>query len=320
MSDSADRYGMFFDAQLVDDEYDRIYTSSDFASYLDQIVGNGIFPNPSTQMQVYSAGSPLAIRVAEGDAWIKGHKYHTDEFIWNLDDADPLLDRIDRIIVYMDIDNRRMGIAQLKGTPAVSPVGKALTRTNKRWELCVAEVRIPKNATAMKQEYITDTRANTNLCGWVTGLIQQVDTATLFLQWQAAYQAYYADIKDQLDEFMQTLTEELNVETFVVNFKKDVYISYSGSLDVALDMNGYTYDDTDIIFVFINGLLGIQGSDYSLNTSVTPPIVHVNITQQTGVTNTVSVRVLKTRIGIAKLVDALGNHLVTNNNDNIISG
>jgi hypothetical protein len=46
MSDSADRYGMFFDAQLVDDEYDRIYTSSDFASYLDQIVGNGIFPNP----------------------------------------------------------------------------------------------------------------------------------------------------------------------------------------------------------------------------------------------------------------------------------
>lgn len=119
---------------------------------------------------------------------------------------------------------------------------------------------------------------------------------------------------------MQTLTEDLNVETFVVNFKKDVYISYSGSLDVALDMNGYTYDDTDIIFVFINGLLGIQGSDYSLNTSVTPPVVHVNITQQTGVTNTVSVRVLKTRIGIAKLVDALGNNLVTNNNDNIISG
>ena len=44
-----------------------------------------------------------------------------------------------------------------------------------------------KNTSTITQAMITDFRTSA-LCGYVTGLIKQVDTSTLFAQWQAAYE------------------------------------------------------------------------------------------------------------------------------------
>ena len=63
----------FFNAIESGGVYDRIYNAEDVTSYLDKIVGNGVFPTPSTQLKV-TAGTGLQVTVAAGQGWIDGHK------------------------------------------------------------------------------------------------------------------------------------------------------------------------------------------------------------------------------------------------------
>ncbi len=37
----------FFNAELVDEKYDRTYNAEDFARYFASFIGSGIFPNPT---------------------------------------------------------------------------------------------------------------------------------------------------------------------------------------------------------------------------------------------------------------------------------
>lgn len=292
--------GMFFDAEKVNDEYDRLYSSGDFSKYLNQIVGNGVFPVPSTQLQV-RASSGLTVLVAAGEGWIDGHKLiNSADMELTLDAADALLARIDRIIFYCDYTERQMGIEILKGTAAVTPVAPALTRTDSRWEMCLAEISIPKQTTTITQALITDTRADSNVCGWVAGLIEQIDTSTLFLQWQTAYSDYYAMIKQQLDDFMATLTTDLRVNTYVRQFVKTESVTPGSPACIAIDPTGYTYESTDIINVFLNGLKAVEDTDYTFSVTSNVPYVTVAFDgSASDPANDVVIVVTKSIIGIA---------------------
>lgn len=293
--------GMFFDAIESGGTYDREYSSGDFSRYLELIVGNGVFPNPSTQLQV-RADSGLNIIVGQGQGWIDGHKLiNTADLPMTLDAADALLNRIDRVIFFCDYTTREMGITVLKGTPAASAQAPALTRTYSRYEMSLALITINKQTTAITNAMITDTRADSAVCGWATGIIQQVDTSTLFQQWQTAYANYYADVKQQLDDFMAALTQELRVNTYVVQFKKIVSLTSGSGAQIVLDMTDYTYENTDIIDVYINGLKAIEGTNYSVSESGGVATVNVNVGGSSSITNVVEVRVFKSVIGITEI-------------------
>lgn len=290
----------FFDAVYDGDTYDREYTSGDFASYLDKIVGNGVFSNPSTNLQVM-ASSGMEIVVKEGQAFIDGHKLVLDaDMSFTLDNSDVLLDRIDRIVVYLDMANRTMGIRVKKGTPDSPAQVPELTRTSTLKEYCLADVRIVAQATAVSQTNIADTRADTSICGFVSSLIDQVDTATLYAQYQTAYQQFYESTQTQLEEFMQTLTEELGVSTYIRQFEKK--ISSQAPSSIALDMDNYTYSSSDVIQVYINGLLGVSGEDYSVSVSGgVATVTLLNLTSTT-LSQDIDIRVLKAEIGIVNSV------------------
>lgn len=295
--------GYFFNAVQEGGVYDRVYNAEDVTSYLRQIVGTGVFPGtnatfPNSQLQV-KATTGLGVKVTKGEGWIEGHKIvNTADYELTLDSADALLDRIDRIIFYADYSNREMGIAVLKGTAASNPTPAALTRNTTRFEMCLANIRVAKQVTAITQANITDTRADSSVCGWVAGLIQQVDTSSLFTQWQTAYSDYYAQVKQQLDDFMETLTQELAVNTYVQEYRKAASIGQSDSTTITLDMTGYTYEATDVICVYLNGFLGRPTTDYTVNVSGGTCSVTVNFEPTSGITNDVDIRVLKSIIGI----------------------
>lgn len=290
--------GYFFNAVNEGGVYDRTYTAEDVTSYLNQIVGNGVFPVPSNQLQV-RASSGMTVIVGAGEGWIDGHKLvNTADMELTLDNADAILNRIDRIIFYADYNTREMGIEVIKGTAAATPTAPALTRNTSRYEMSLATITVNKQITSITQSMITDTRANSNVCGWVAGLIQQVDTSTLFVQWQTAYSDYYDLVKQELDDFMETLTQELGVYAYLQQYQKSVDLTSSSSKTIALDMTGYTYDARDFIVVYINGLVGIQGTDYTISASGGSASVVLTLTTSAGITNTVQIRVLKSVIGI----------------------
>lgn len=290
--------GYFFNAVNEGGVYDRTYTAEDVTSYLRQVVGNGVFPTPSNQLQV-RASSGMTVIVESGEGWIDGHKLvNTADLELTLDNSDALVNRIDRIIFYADYNARTMGIGVKKGTGAVNPVAPALTRNQSRYEMSLATITVNKQITSITGAMITDTRANSNECGWVAGLIQQVDTSTLFVQWQTAYSDYYDLVKQELDDFMETLTQELGVYAYLQQYRKSVNLTSSSSKTIPLDMTGYTYNARDFIVVYINGLVGIQGTDYTVSVSGGSASVVLTLTTSAGITNTVEIRVLKSTIGI----------------------
>lgn len=196
------------------DNGDRKYNAAQIGRYLQYIVSDGVYAHNSSSLQVL-ANDGMEVQVQSGRAMLDHHFMENDAPITLTLSAGGTQDRIDGIVMYVDLTERACGIVIKEGTPAASPVRPALTRTDVRKEYMLAAVRVPKLSSAITQSNITDTRADTSVCGWVTGLIKQVDTTTLFNQWQAAYEEAYAKNEDYLaaqqaawEEFLGNVSED----------------------------------------------------------------------------------------------------------------
>ena len=298
----------FFNAEkLPDGSYDRTYNAESFSDWLKLIVGNGVFSNPSSNLQV-EARTGFNIVVNSGSGWIDGHKMdNTIYYPLTLDGSDVLYDRIDRVVFFLDNAGRTMGIDVLKGELSDFPEPPALTRNDARVEYALADISVAHQVVEITQADITDVRADTSVCGWVTGLIEQVDTETLFIQWQTAYENAFAELKDweaaeqaAFEEFIQHLTEDLKVDTYIQDYIKRVSLTAGGSTAITLDMTSYTYNANDVIDVFINGLYGKAGTDYTISVSGGVATVNLAMTLVSGITEDIEIRVLKSLIGYRK--------------------
>lgn len=166
---------------------DRKYFTSFFAEYFADFISNGIYPNPSTQCQVL-ANNNMTVTVKPGNGYINGYKYKNDsDLSLTIDTADGVLKRIDRIVLRSTVLNREIKAYVKKGTFASSPVAPTLQRDADMWELGIADIYIANGAVSISQANITDLRLNNDYCGIVHGVVIQVDTTTIFNQFQAWY-------------------------------------------------------------------------------------------------------------------------------------
>ena len=173
----------FFNAVINDGIPDRTYKAEEFARYFSSFIGNGVFPNPSTNLQVIALDNNMNIRVKSGLAWVNGYMYeNTDDLILTLDNADGALKRIDRVVIRLDFVNREITCKVKKGAFASIPTAQVLQRDADAYELCVAEITINNGAINISQSNITDTRLNSELCGIVTQTVKNIDTTTLYNQ------------------------------------------------------------------------------------------------------------------------------------------
>ena len=180
---------------------DRKYKASDFAEYFKTFIGNGVFPNPSSNLQVISNGD-MTLTISPGFAWINGYMYHnTDNLILTVDHSDSALKRIDRVVVKCDFVNREIRTYIKKGIFSQSPVAPTLERSVDAYELCVAEIQVDNNVISIQQSKITDTRLNNELCGIVTQTVETIDTTTLFNQIEEYKQEFELQTEEYKREF-----------------------------------------------------------------------------------------------------------------------
>ena len=270
----------FFDAI----NYDRTYTADDMNKPYSRVVGDGVFATqtgtPSTDLQVVSAGSGMNITVMPGQGIFASKWFENpSSIVITVPNNTTLYPRRDSVIV--QVDNRSSGrvgnIVYRTGTPASSPQPPDIGTVANVTEYRIANIYVAANANTINNDAIVDLRGSSE-CPWVTGLITQVDTSVLWTQWQNAYQNYYdtatTDFEEYCEEqresweaFLQTLTSELEVIANVVMFTSS-YTAVASVTNIPIDIASYN-PDTDILQVYINGLLALENSKYTINASGT---------------------------------------------------
>lgn len=212
----------FFDAELVGGEYDRVYSAERFAEYFASFIANGVFPNPATNLQVVAnVPSDMTVRVKSGLGWINGYYCHNDEdYPLTISPANGTLPRVDAVVLRWSRSNRSMSLEVKTGVATSSPSAPPLERSADNYELMLASISVVAGATSIAQASITDKRPDSTVCGWVKGVVDQIDTTNLFAQYDDAFQTWFSDLRLQLNE--NVVTNLQNKITALEKNKADV--------------------------------------------------------------------------------------------------
>lgn len=246
---------------------DRVYNADQMSNMFKGLISDGIFENVSNRFIVTSVSGQLKVYVGTGRAFVK------DKWIENsspvtvtLNSPHPILNRYTAIVLRKDVANRSVIITTIDGTNATNPFYPSIVRDDNYYDLCLAYVYVKANATEILQDDIIDTRSNSDICGWVTGIIRQVDTSDLFLQYLAAYQtmmntmqSWYSQEQQSYTSWFDSLTQSLVVELDVTRSR--------AVLRTNSDIDSVTYNisaaSSNVDFVYSTG-----GFDYITSTNV----------------------------------------------------
>ena len=231
---------------------DRKYDADDISNFFFNLISDGVFANPADNLKVVQR-SGMTVSVEAGYAMIKAKYYKAESAnVLTIDPADADNPRIDRVCIGLNYSARNLSLYVKKGTAAASPTAPELTRTaGVLWEICLAEIAVGAGATAITTADITDKRADTTLCGYITGLIEQIDTTDLFAQFTAAFYQWF-----------DSLTQSLILDVSVVT-KHSVYTTTAANeITIPIGISDYN-PTTDALSVYVNGLRLIPDVDYT---------------------------------------------------------
>lgn len=279
---------------------DRKYNADQMSSYFDGLVTDGVYEKIGNAL-IVKAGTGMQVSVGKGRAVIRSKWFDNDApYIINLNPAHVTLNRYTAICLRLDLEAREIDFYMKDSADATTPVKPVMEDSQTVKELCLAYIYVKRGVTEITQADITDTRANTQICGWVTGLIRQVDTSQLFLQWQTAYEKSITEMQDwktrqqtAFDSWFAALTDKLQVNTTLKEFKNCT----TTTGDVTIYPVGVPEFDAskDILYANINGIQLVEGEDYTV--SGTGSTGTLNFKNLINAGNTIEIRVVKSVIG-----------------------
>lgn len=186
---------------------DRRYSAEDWAAYFASFISNGVFAEPSDNLQVM-INTGMGISIKPGISFVNGYRYqNTTDLIKTLAVADGIYNRIDRVVVRWSLLDRNITVAVLQGAPATTPVAPALTRDAEIYELALADIYVGAGVTSIVQSNITDRRPDSDLCGFVHALIEQIDFSSFTTQFNAFFTEYKQHIEARYDSFDASMDE-----------------------------------------------------------------------------------------------------------------
>lgn len=251
---------------------DRLYSAEQMNRPYKRVITNGVFATPqgtaSTDLQVLSAGDGMKIVVKNGeglfaDKWFE----NPSDLTITVPNNTGIVPRRDSVIVQVDTrSSGRIGaIVYREGTPASSPVPPNIGTVDNVKEYRIANIYVAAGATAINQDAIVDLRGSSE-CPWVTSLIQQVDTSTLYAQWQTAYQKYYDDETEAFNAFMESLTGQLTVNTNIITYESHYVSTVDNTTVIPINITNYN-KNKDVLMVRINGFFVSETVDYTIDTN-----------------------------------------------------
>ena len=257
---------------------DRAYSADDMNRPYRRLISNGIFATPkgtaSDDLQVLAADNGMNIIVSKGDAII-GDKWfeNPSDLTITVSQNSEVLTRIDSIIAQVDRTQagRAGSIVYRQGSASSNPVHPTINEDEDIFEMRIADIRISPTCVKVTQDLITDCRGSDE-CPWITSLIYQVDTSTLYAQWQAAYQKYYDDQEAEHDEYFEEFKstmasffaqEEQSFETWFNQMKDQLSEDAAGNLQLEIDkLNALLMETIRPIRTEAGDILSTEAGEY----------------------------------------------------------
>lgn len=261
---------------------DRKYNADTVGKMFEGLISEGVYESVGQKFKV-DPGTGMSVTVGTGRAivdtkWVRSDAAET----LSITAAHVTLNRYTAIVLRHNIADRTVTLEAVDGTPASTPSVPTVVRNSTYYDIMLAYVYVAAGATSISAANITDTRTDTTRCGWVTGLIDQVDTSELFSQYEAAYQQSEAAVAAWESTLQAALASwQFNMEnsfeawfselaaSLEVGMKLKSY-ALTGNINADKKMlfssiNDYYWGAEDVFLVSINGLTAVEGSEYRVS-------------------------------------------------------
>lgn len=256
------RYGYF---NSVDG--DRKYNAEDMTMYFKGLVSDGIYQTIGNMFAV-TATSGLTVSIGTGRALVNMHWIECDApFTITFDAASVSSDTYQLIVLRCNLADNVRSVGVFTKTSSDGTI--SLTNNDTVTELCIARVRIRANASSISQSDIRDYRGS-SYCPWITGLIKQVDVSQLNAQFYKYYEEQTAELekymnqqKTSFDNWLSSLQSELQVNTKLKKYQYSYETTTDNEREIPLISN---YEDGDVLLVHINGVLYVEGTEFTIDT------------------------------------------------------
>lgn len=273
------RYGYF---NSVDG--DRKYNAEDMTMYFKGLVSDGIYQTIGNMFAV-TATSGLTVSIGTGRALVNMHWIEYDTpFTITFDAASVSSDTYQLIVLRCNLADNVRSVGVFTKTSSDGTI--SLTNNDTVTELCIARVRIRANASSISQSDIRDYRGS-SYCPWITGLIKQVDVSQLNAQFYKYYEeqtaeleAYMAQQKASFDSWLSSLQSELQVNTKLKKYEYS-YETTTEESEIPLISN---YEDGDVLLVHINGVLYVEGTEFTIDTANNQILLAKSVTKDNLIT------------------------------------
>ena len=240
----------FFNALRVNGEYDRRYNARDYTDNLAVVIGNGVLRSANDDLRVTASG--MACTVAAGRAWINGHYYYNDAPLTLPAVAAPSgYARWDRVVLRLDtsVAERRISLKYVHGVADIIPVPPDPVRSGEVYDLVLADIYVAANASSVS---VVDKRDDMSVCGWVYSTRGNED---FFKTLDNDFSAWFKGARDTLS----------SVSLFKTYTWRTVFAAASSS--TAFNVPQFD-DETCFVEVYTNGVLEVEGVDYTRNGNV----------------------------------------------------
>lgn len=219
---------------------DRRYSAVDWAKYFRQFIGNGVYGANSSNMMVVPY-SGMVLTVNAGSCFINGYVGYCDGETVTIDVGGTSA-RVDMVAARLDLNARDIHIYVAKGDGTNTP---APSRNSTYYDLVLAYVSVGAGAAEITAANITDKRGDNSVCGWVTGIVDQIDTSALFAQYDARWDMLMAGFSGDEAAIIAAFNALLTVKTVNGIAPADS----GGNVALTLDdiPDGNTYQKTDKI-------------------------------------------------------------------------
>lgn len=313
-----------------DNKPDRVYNATDLNEYLKGLVSDyGIYETQGSACQVVTS-SGLKLVIKSGRGKINNHWFRIDsDTEITLDTADVILNRIDSIVIRRTTADRNIVISVKKGTLSADPIAPTITRNDDIQEICLAQVYVGANATTITTANITDIRSSNNLCGWITGLINQMDTTTLFNQYQSAQSDFINNKTSEFNTWFNGVKDNVTATSLYREYQAVYSTTTANEKTITIPTSiNYSNNGLDVLNVFINGMRLLKGTEYTINnagTSITLNLAldvigtDIEFVNKKSVSGTVAENVVVQVENLQTKVDNLSNcsYIATGSNDNV---